>query len=148
MRALPLGVFVPLPSLIKQLSIPLNEGRDLCPQLRNHAHGKYLLRKALESISQVVKELGSAFCSQSLALSLSKKGKSRSLVVSLEAPLILMVSHVARDLRRCALGFSEWCPANCSRSTKDMSAGLSSKLLASTAGLTMEEVTPDACGRV
>jgi len=30
---------------------------------------------------------------------------------------------------------------------KDMSAGLSSKLLASTAGLTMDKVMPDACGR-
>ena len=85
--------------------------------------GKYLLRKALESVSQVVKELGSSFYSQSLALSLSEKGKSRSLIASLNASLILMVSHLARNLRRCTLGFSDGCPANCSCSTKDMSAG-------------------------
>jgi len=103
-----------------------------------------LLRKALKSISQVVKALGSAFCSQSLALSLNEKGKSHSLIASLDALLILMVSHFTRNLRRCALGFSEGCPANCSYSTKDMSAGLISKLLASTTGLTMEEVMPDA----
>ena len=109
--------------------------------------GKYLLRKAPESAAQVVNELGSSFCSQSLALSLSEKGKSRSLIASLDAPLILMVSHFARNLRRCVLGFSDGCPANCSRSTKEMSVGLSSKLLASTAGLTIEDVIPDACGR-
>ena len=103
-----------------------------------------MLRKALESVSQAVNELGSSFYSQSLALSLSEKGKSRSLIASLDALLILMVLHFARNLRRCALGFSDWCPANCSRSTKDMSVGLSSKLSASTAGLTMEEVMPDA----
>ena len=95
----------------------------------------------------MVNELGSSFCGQSLALSLSEKGKSRSLIGSLDAPLILMVSHFARNLRRCALGFSAGCPVNCSCSTKDMSAGLSSKLLTSTVGLTMEEVTPDAYGR-
>jgi len=38
--------------------------------------GKYLLREALESISQVVNELGSLFYNQSLALSFSEKGKS------------------------------------------------------------------------
>ena len=69
--------------------------------------GKYLLRKALESISQVVNELGSSLYNQSLALSLSEKGKSRSLIASLDAPLILKVSHFARNLRRCALGFLE-----------------------------------------
>ena len=60
--------------------------------------GKYLLRKALESVSPVVKALGSAFYSQSLTLSLSKKGKSRNLIASLDAPSILMVSHFARNL--------------------------------------------------
>jgi len=38
--------------------------------------GKYLLRKALESISQVMNELGSSFCNQSLALSSVRKGKA------------------------------------------------------------------------
>ena len=40
--------------------------------------GKYLLRNAVDRASQVVKELGSSLRSQSLALSVSKKGKSQS----------------------------------------------------------------------
>jgi len=95
----------------------------------------------------VMNELGSSFYNQSLARSLSEKGKSRSLIASVDALSILMVSHFARNLRRCALGFSDGCPPNCCCSTNDMSAGLSSKLLASTTGLTMEDVITDACGR-
>jgi len=108
---------------------------------------KYLLRIALESTSQVVNELGSSFCSQSLALSHSEKGKSRKGIVSVDTPFSLMVSHFAGNLRRCMLGFSEGCPPNCSLSIKVISAGLSSKLLASMVGLTIEEVMPDAWGR-
>ena len=92
----------------------------------------------------MVNELGSSFWSQSLALSFSEKGKSGSLMASVDTLLSLMVSHFARNLQRCALGFLEGCPPNCSRSTKEISDGLSSKLLASTAGLTKEEVMPDA----
>jgi len=47
MRALPLEVLVSLPSLIKGLSIPLNEGHDLCPQLRSLAQWKILAEKSL-----------------------------------------------------------------------------------------------------
>jgi len=61
--------------------------------------GKYLLRKTFESASQVVNELGSSLMSQSLALSVSKKGKSLRLIASAEAPLSLTVSHFARKLR-------------------------------------------------
>jgi len=61
-------------------------------------YGKYLLRKALESISQVVNELGSSFYNQSLAMSLIEKGKSRNLMASVDTPLSLMVSHFARNL--------------------------------------------------
>ena len=50
----------------------------------------------------------------------------------------LMVSHFARNLRRCTLGLFEGWP---------LSAGLSSKLLASTVGFTIDDVIPDACGR-
>jgi len=39
---------------------------------------KYLLKNAVDRASQVVKELGSSLRSQSLALSVSKKGKSQS----------------------------------------------------------------------
>ena len=48
--------------------------------------GKYLLRKALERIAQVVNESGSSFYSQSLALSLNEKGKSHSLIASVDTP--------------------------------------------------------------
>jgi len=68
--------------------------------------GKYLLRNALESTSQVVNKLGSSFCSQSLALSRSEKGKSRRRIASVDTPFSLMVSHFARNLQRCTLGFS------------------------------------------
>ena len=93
-------------------------------------NGKYLLRKALERIAQVVNELGSSFYSQSLALSFNEKGKSHNLIASVDIPFNLMVLHFARNLRTCALGFSEGCPPNWSHSTKMMSIGLSSKLLA------------------
>jgi len=62
-------------------------------------------------------------------------------------PVSLMVLHFAKNLRRCALGLSEECPPNWPHSTKVMSAGLSSKSLASIAGLTMDEVMPHAYGR-
>jgi len=42
-------------------------------------NGNYLLRKALESSFQVVKELVSSFNTQSLALSFDKKEKSLNL---------------------------------------------------------------------
>jgi len=109
--------------------------------------GKYLLRKALESMSQVVKALGSAFCSQSLALSLSEKGKSCSLIVWLDAPLILMVSHFRKEFVKMRIGVLRRVSSELLPLHKGYECWLSSKLLASTAGLTMEEVTPDACGR-
>jgi len=46
-RALPLEVLLPLPSLIKGLSIPLNERCDLCPQLCNLARWKILVEEGL-----------------------------------------------------------------------------------------------------
>ena len=109
--------------------------------------GKYLLRNALERPSQVVVEFGSSFCSQSLALSLSEKGKSRSRIASIDTLLILMVSHFARNLRRCALGLSRGCPPNWPHSIKVMIVGLSLKLLASTVGFKIDDVTPDACDK-
>jgi len=44
--------------------------------------GKYFLRKALDRASQVVNELGASLRSQSLALSVSEKGKSLNLIAS------------------------------------------------------------------
>jgi len=121
--ALPLEVLVSLPDLIKGLSIPLNKRRDLSPQLCSLARWKVFVEERLGECIPGGERVGLPFCSQSLALSLSEKGKSRSLIASLDAPLILMVSHFARNLRRCTLGFSDACPANCSRSIKEMSAG-------------------------
>ena len=73
---------------------------------------KYLLRNALERISQVVNELGSSFCSQSLALSFREKGKSRRQIALVDTPLSLMVLHFASNLQRCTLGLFEGCPPN------------------------------------
>jgi len=108
---------------------------------------KYLLRKAFESASQVVNELGSSFCSQPLTLSFSEKGKILSCIASVDTPLNLMMPLFARNLRKCILGLFEGYPPNWSLSTKVTRAWLSSKLLASTAGLTMDEVMPNTCGR-
>jgi len=96
--ALPLKVCKSLPGLVEGLSFRLGEGCNLCPQLPVFPGGKYLLRKALERTSQVVNELGSSFCSQSLALSLNEKGKSRSRIASADTQLSLMVSYFARNL--------------------------------------------------
>ena len=119
--ALLLKVFKPLPGLVKALSFLLGEGCNLCPHLCSFPGRKYLLRKALDRTSQVVNELGSSFCSQSLALSLNEKEKSRSQIASADTPLSLIESHFARNLRRCALGLSEGYPPNWSHSTKLMS---------------------------
>jgi len=96
---------------------------------------KYLLGKALERVSHVVNELGSLFCCQSLALSLSEKGKSRSRLASTDTPFSVIVSNFTRNLRRCALGLFDGCLPNWSRSTKVVSVELSSKLLASITGM-------------
>ena len=55
--------------------------------------GKYLLRKALERLSQVVNKLGFSFCRQSLAQSLSEKGKSLSCMAPVDTPLNLIDAH-------------------------------------------------------
>ena len=62
--------------------------------------GKYSLRKAFEMASQVVNELGSSFCSQSLTLSFNENEKSHHLIASAEIPLSWIVSHLARKLQR------------------------------------------------
>jgi len=46
-EALQLEVLVSLPGLIKGLSIPLNEGRDLCPQLRSLTRWEIFAEKGL-----------------------------------------------------------------------------------------------------
>ena len=100
---------------------------------------KYLLRKALGRVPQVVNELGSSFCIQSLDLSLSEMRKR----ASTDIPFSLMVSHFARNLRRCALVLSNGCLPTWSYSTKVMSTRFSLKFFASITRLTMDEVMPD-----
>ena len=84
---------------------------------------KYLLRKALERTSHMVSELGSLFYNQSLTLSLNENRKSLMRIASTGIPFNLIVSHFARKLRRCMLGFSEGCPPNWSFSTKEIRMG-------------------------
>ena len=74
--------------------------------------GKYLLRKAFGRSFQVVNELDTSFYNQSLALSLSEKGKSLSHMVSVDTLLNFMVSHFAINLQRCLLGLSKGRPLN------------------------------------
>jgi len=60
--------------------------------------GKYLSRNVLERITQVVNELGSSFCNQSLILSFNEKGKGLNLIASVDTPFNLMVLHFTRNL--------------------------------------------------
>jgi len=55
-------------------------------------------------MSQVVNELGSSFCSQSLALSLSEKGKSRSLIASAGCPIDLDGVAFRKELAKMRVG--------------------------------------------
>ena len=98
--ALALKILEPFPCLIKRLIAPLREESDVRSQLSGLAGGKYLLKNAVDRASQVVNKLGSSLRSQSLALSVSEKGKSLNLIASVETPLNLIVSHFARKLRR------------------------------------------------
>jgi len=95
------------------------------------------LWKALKRVSHIANELGSLFYSQSLALSLSESGKSRSRIASIDTPFCLMVLHFTRNLRRCMLGLSDGCLPNWSSSIKVISTGFSLKLLASITVLAM-----------
>jgi len=52
-----------------------------------------------------------------------------------------------KELAKMHIGVVWGCPPNCSRSTNQISVGLSSKMLASAVGLTMEEVMPDGYGK-
>jgi len=104
-RALPLEILEFLLSCIKGLPSLWVKGVILFLSLAVFPSEKYLLRNALERPFQVVNEFGSSFYSQSLALSLNEKGKSRSQIASVYTPLILMASHFARNLQRYALDY-------------------------------------------
>jgi len=99
-----LEVFESLPSLIQGHSISLHERTDVSPQLYMFSGGKYLLRKALERLYQVVNELGSLFCGQSLAQSLNEKGKSCSRMALVDTPLKFMGSHFCKEFAKVHVG--------------------------------------------
>jgi len=60
--------------------------------------GKYLLRKAFEKASHIVKELGALFCNQSLTLSFNKNWKSLNRITSLNTPFSLNVLYFVSKL--------------------------------------------------
>jgi len=92
--------------------------------------GKDLARKALVSSPQVAIDPRGKEWSHTLALSLIENRNKRRRIASVEAPLIFNVSHTSRKTRRCKLGSSINVPPNCDGCTMEMSAGLSSKFLA------------------
>jgi len=71
---------------------------------------------------------------QGLALSLNEKGNKHRQIASLETPLSFNVSHTSKKTERCRFGSFKGVSSNWDCCTIEMSAGLSSKLLASTAG--------------
>ena len=72
--------------------------------------------------------------SHALTLSLSENGNKRRQIASVETLLIFNVSHTSRKIERCKLGSSMGVSPNSDCCTMDMSAGLSTKLLAVTGG--------------
>ena len=70
------------------------------------------VRKAFDSKSLEVIELGFNELSHSLALSLKEKGNSLSLIASRLTPFILKVSQISKNEARWALGSSEGNPTN------------------------------------
>jgi len=103
--------------------------------------GKYLQRKALDNVSQVVKELALELRSHDFALSFKEKGKSLKWMTSFETAFILIVSHFFKKDEICVLEFSKGDPPNCSCWKSVMSPRLNWKLFASMGGLTMLEGT-------
>jgi len=87
--------------------------------------------------SHVVINPGSSECSHALALSLSENGNRHRRMASVEAPLIFRVSDTSKNTKRCKFGSSIGEPPNWDFRTMQMSAGFSSKLLATTGGIVM-----------
>jgi len=79
---------------------------------------------------------------QALALSLKKKENWRRRIASTETPLSFNVSHTSEKTKRCKFRSSKGVPLNWDNCTIEMSAGLSSKLLASTVERAMLEAIP------
>jgi len=70
-------------------------------------------------------------CNQALTVSLNEKGNKRRRIASVETPLSFNASHTSKKTERCSFRSSKGVPPNWDYCTIEMSAGLSSKLLAS-----------------
>jgi len=81
-------------------------------------------------------------CSQALALFLNEKGNNCSQMALMETPLSFNVSHTSKKIKRCRFGSSKGVSLNWDCRTMEMSADLSSKLLALTLGRAMLEAIP------
>jgi len=79
---------------------------------------------------------------QALALSFKEKWSKRSRIASLETSFNFSASHTSKKTERCKFGSSKGVPPNWECCIMEISAGLSSKLLASTAGRVMLEAIP------
>jgi len=99
-----------------------------------------LVRKTLVSLSHVVINPNGRKCSHPLTLSLSDNGNKRRQIASVEASLVFKVSHTSKNIERCKFGSFIGEPLNRDCWTIEMSASLSSKLLAVTGGIVMPEV--------
>jgi len=89
------------------------------------------------SSSHVEIDPGGSECSHALTLSLSENENRRRWMASVDAPLILSVSHTSKNIERCRLGSSIGEPPNCDCWTMEINVGLSSKLWAATGGIVM-----------
>jgi len=101
-----------------------------------------LARNSLVNSTQVVIHPNGAECNQALALSLNEKGNKCNQMASMETPLSFNMSHTSKKSERCRFGSSKGVLLKCDCYTMEMSASLSSKLLASTVGQAMLEVIP------
>ena len=101
--------------------------------------GKNFARKALVDLSQVVMHPEDNKCNQALTLSANEKGNRRRQIASMETPLGLAYQ---KRTERSRFVSSKGVSPNWDYCTVNMSAGLSSKLLASTVGRAMLEAIP------
>ena len=132
-------IFKSLPGFVEHLLIFLHEVGDLISQASCFARGKNFARKALVDLSQVVIHLEDNECNQALTLSANEKGNRRRQIASMETPLGLAYQ---KRTERCRFVSSKGVSPNWDYCTVNMSAGLSSKLLASTVGRAMLEAIP------
>jgi len=92
------------------------------------------VRKNLINSSQVVIHPDGKEGNQALALYLNEKGNNRSQMASVDTLLSFNVSYTSKMTESCRFGSSKGVPPNWDCCTMEVSAGLGSKLLASTLG--------------